>query len=184
MVGAMAKMKQNKKTAKTPTITTSKLRDMPLRLVLPVKEEYGGHIEALGTVGEITSLAKMVHSKGLGIEGSLQLIHFAIRLWTVISQRPEPERVFDEVWQQIFQLFPHNIDWDKPADRWLAVTYVLLSHKPPLLTYPKAAKLVSEELGKSFTANAWRMRLGRFANRHTLPGIDIYEPHTERGISG
>ena len=179
MKESMGKTKQPKQTLPAPTL---RLRDMPLRLELPVREEFGGHIEALGNVGEIMSLARMVHSKGIGIDGSLRLIQFAIRLWTVVAQRPDPEEVFQVVWRKIFELFPHNIDWEKPSERWLAVTYVLLNQKPPLLTYPQAAALVTEELGRTFTEDAWRMRLQRFTERHQLPKLEIYNRRSEGDI--
>ncbi len=150
------------------------MRDEPFKIVIPIKPDFGGPIATQGTVGEFIDLYKVVQTEGVGIANSLKLARFAALLWKTIERRPHAEQVFDVVWESIFDLLQTEKDrWETKADVILSLTYALLKHKQ--MTHIQAAELASEELGRTFTETAWRLRVKRWAEKRGLDPVEIYK---------
>jgi hypothetical protein len=57
-----------------------------------------------------------------------------------------------------------------PTERALSFTYVLLRKR--LISYEDAAYIASQHLGKELTANAWRMKISRWAEKKGYPQVE------------
>ena len=69
---------------------------------------------------------------------------------------------------------PAHISEETPEERALVVTYSLLRSKA--VSHEHAANIASTMLGKTYSAEAWRKKLERWAQKHELPKIEKRRP--------